>query len=146
MSKNTGKTFLQILLFACLVFTGLILLICFGIGLAGAEEKYGIFPSTAFGIFGFSLAFSCITVVCSKLKIPFFVRAVLHLAVTLAISAACLRLANGLDGKTVLITVLVIAVFHIAACVIIYAVKRKSGEEKEYKSVYGKLKNNGEDK
>lgn len=142
MSKNTGKTFLQILLFACLIFTGLILFICFGIGLAGAEESYGIFPTTAFGIFGFSLAFSCITVICAKLKISFFARAVIHLAVTLGLSAACLRLSNGLEGKTVLIIVIVIAVFHIAVSVIAYALTKKSRVNKNYVNVYGKLSNN----
>lgn len=145
-NPSAKKTFLRIICLSCAVFTAMILLICFGVGLAGAEGSYGISPKAAFGIFAFSFTLSVLTQLCAIMKIPFFFRALIHLTVTVALSAACMRAANRLEGKTILYISLVIIVFHIAASFVVASVCRRKKRDEEYKNVYGKIKNSGEKK
>lgn len=135
MKKNA---FLQMLNISCSAFTAIILVIYIGIALAGIEHEYGLFPSTAFALYGVCLIISAASVFCLRAKINGIIKYFLHLAATLASCAILFRFVNGLDGKTILVALVIIGILHALIFSIIALLKDAYKKEEKYENVYKK--------
>ncbi|MBQ8208797.1 MAG: hypothetical protein IJZ89_08705 [Clostridia bacterium] len=133
--KNIIK---RICVSSCVIFSVLILIICSGIALIGVEEGFGLDHTIVFALFILSFVIACTTAIYSHTKLNGALKYIIHLIVTLGASAVFLRIVNGLDGKTILIAVIIIAILHAAVFAILHSIKKTNRKEEKYESLYNK--------
>lgn len=133
--KNVIK---RICVSSCVIFSALVLIVCAGIAAIGVEEGFGLDHTIVFALFILSFVISCTNAIYFHTKLNGAVKYVLHLLVTISASAVFLRVVNGLEGKTILIAVIMISVLHAIVFAIINAIKKEKRIKEKYESVYSK--------
>ena len=132
------KIFKKIFVSSCVIFSMLVLVLCIGIAAIGVEKGFGLDHSILFALYILSFVISCTTAIYSQSKLNGALKYIIHLVVTLSSAALFLKVVNGLDGKTILIALVVISIIHAAVFIVIIAVKKSSAKEEKYEDVFKK--------
>ncbi len=128
----------KILVRCCVIFSVLMLAVSSGVGVIGMEKGFGIDHTMIFALFIFSFVIACSNVIYSLPRLSGALKYILHLIAVLISSAVFLRVVNGLDGKTILVAIIVIAIVHASIFVIINAVRKAKKTDNKYENVYKK--------
>lgn len=130
----------KILLQSCVLFSVLMLVVSSGVAVIGMEEGFGIDHTMIFALFILSFVVSCSNVICSLPKLSGTLKYILHLIAVLVSSAVFLKVVNRLDGKTILVSIIIIAIVHASTFVIINAIKKAKKTDEKYENIYKKEK------
>ncbi len=136
------KTLSKIIIATCVIFSIIILVICSGIAVIGVEEGFGLDHTIVFALFILSFVVSCTNTIYSHTNLHSALKYVIHLVVTLFAAAVFMRVVNGLEGSTILIAEVIIAILHAAIFAIISAIKKSGKKGEKYQSVYNKSNDN----
>lgn len=134
MLKAIKKIFVR----SCVFFSVLMLIVAFGVAVIGMEKGFGIDHTMIFALFVFSLVIACSNAIYSIPRLGGASKYVLHLIAVLVSSAVFFKVVNRLDGKTILIAVIIIAIVHASISVIINAIKKAKRTPEKYENVYKK--------
>lgn len=122
----------------CVFFSVLVLIVAFGVAVIGMEKGFGIDHTMIFALFVLSFVIACSNVIYSLPKLGGAFKYILHLIAVLASSAVFFKVVNGLDGKTILIAIIIIAIVHASIFVIINAIKKAKKTDEKYENIYKK--------
>ncbi len=129
---------MRILTRCCLIFSVLMLVLAAGISVIGIEKGFGIDHTMIFALFIFSFVIACSNVIYSVSSLSGALKYILHLMAVLISSAVFLKVVNGLDGKTILVAIIVIAIVHASVFIILNAIKKAKKTDEKYENVYKK--------
>ncbi len=136
MMNSIKKIFVQ----CCVIFSALMLIVASGVAVIGIEKGFGIDHTMIFALFILSFVISCSNVICSLPNLGGAIKYILHLIAVLVSSAVFLKVVNGLDGKTILVAIIIIAILHASIFITINAIKRAKKTDEKYENVYKKEK------
>ena len=136
------KSLIRIISETCIICSALVIFICLGISVIGAENGMGLYPSAVFALFIISFIVSATNAIYARSKLNPAIKYILHLLITLSSAAVFMKAVNGLEGKTILVATVIIAIIHALIFWFISMIKKSHSKKQDYENVYDKKDGN----
>ena len=130
--------FTKALKMSCYAYTAVFLCIYAVVGMIDIHRNWGIFPLMALSIYALCFFEALGAVLLSKYAKNGVVKYLVHLALTVTLTAMLFRLVNGLAPSVIFWVEIVIAILHLIAFLIISHIAKAKALNEVYENVYRK--------